>query len=170
MSFIDIPIARNRACRLWRCFLSPIESPPRGNRGSLRTTQPNRFHSELRKSVMPARLRVGHPQEPERHRKLLDDQHSVVLEVTPLSEQDFRATLSQHLKRLNSRTCDLFIHGIDHSFDSGCARPEHSFLKWTCLSQWWFSPGRPVRASCRAPTTWIDRTSALRPDTGGLPR
>ncbi|MFZ4682519.1 MAG: alpha/beta hydrolase, partial [Terrimicrobiaceae bacterium] len=67
---------------------------------------------------MPAQLRVGDIQMPDIPRKIIDNQHAVILDVSVLTPEKFRAELSDRLTRLNSRTFDLFIHGINHSFDS----------------------------------------------------
>jgi esterase/lipase superfamily enzyme len=65
---------------------------------------------------MPANLRVGDIQEPEIPRRRLDNRRAVVEEVTLLSPPEFQTRLAARLG--NSRTFDLWIHGINHSFDS----------------------------------------------------
>lgn len=67
---------------------------------------------------MPASLTIGDGQKPEIPRKVIDDRHAVILSVRPLSEPDFLAALAKRLSETASPLFNLWVHGIDHSFDS----------------------------------------------------
>ena len=65
---------------------------------------------------MPANLRIGDMQDPDIPRKKLDNRRAVIDDVTVLSPEEFRRRLAARIGP--TRTFDLWIHGIDHSFDS----------------------------------------------------
>lgn len=67
---------------------------------------------------MPASLRIGDGQKPEIPRNVIDNRHAVIVSLRPLSEADFLAALADRMRDSGSQLFNLFVHGIDHSFDS----------------------------------------------------
>ena len=67
---------------------------------------------------IPASYTIGDTQRPEVQRGVIDEDHAVVESVEVLAEPAFRELLAQRMAGQEYDGATLFVHGMNHSFDS----------------------------------------------------